>query len=149
MRISDWSSDVCSSDLVAIDLQALPVDLMSFSAHKTYGPKGIGALFARRKPRVRLEAQIHGGGHERGFRSGTLATHQIVGMGQAFKLAGLEMDAENQRIRGLRDRLWAGLPKLPRVFLNGKLQQREPPPLNDRFEYEAGESLIMEVGREQ
>ena len=94
---------------VVIDLQALKVDLMSFSAHKTYGPKGIGALFVRRKPRVRIEAQIHGGGHERGMRSGTLATHQIVGMGEAFRLARLEMGAENERIRRLRDRLWDGL----------------------------------------
>ncbi|MGB3287924.1 MAG: IscS subfamily cysteine desulfurase [Burkholderiaceae bacterium] len=130
---------------VAIDLQALPVDLMSFSAHKTYGPKGIGALFARRKPRVRLEAQIHGGGHERGFRSGTLATHQIVGMGQAFELARLEMDAEGQRIRGLRDRLWAGLRQIPNVHLNGDARQRVPHNLNVSFDYVEGESLIMSL----
>ncbi|MFW7341220.1 IscS subfamily cysteine desulfurase [Pollutimonas sp. H1-120] len=128
---------------VVIDLQTLPVDLMSFSAHKTYGPKGIGALFARRKPRVRLEAQIHGGGHERGFRSGTLATHQIVGMGQAFELARLEMDQENQRIRGLRDRLWAGLSQIPEICLNGHFQQRVPHNLNVSFSYVEGESLIM------
>ncbi len=128
---------------VAIDLQTLPVDLMSFSAHKTYGPKGVGALFARRKPRVRLEAQIHGGGHERGFRSGTLAPHQIVGMGQAFELARLEMEHENQRIRGLRDRLWAGLSQIPEIYLNGHFQQRVPHNLNVSFNYIQGESLIM------
>ncbi|UYO95198.1 IscS subfamily cysteine desulfurase [Pollutimonas sp. M17] len=130
---------------VAIDLQALPVDLMSFSAHKTYGPKGVGALFARRKPRVRLEAQIHGGGHERGFRSGTLATHQIVGMGQAFELARLEMDAELQRIRVLRDRLWAGLSQIPEIHLNGHARQRVPHNLNVSFDYVEGESLIMSL----
>src|SRR3546814_122654 len=100
---------------VAIDLQALDVDLMSFSAHKTYGPKGVGALYTRRKPRVRIQAQIHGGGHERGLRSGTLPTHQIVGMGEAFRLAGLEMAAENERIQGLRDRLWAGVSHIPDI----------------------------------
>jgi cysteine desulfurase len=128
---------------VAIDLQELPVDLMSFSAHKTYGPKGIGALFVRRKPRVRLEAQIHGGGHERGFRSGTLATHQIVGMGHAFELARLEMDDDNQRIRILRDRLLSGLSDIPEIYLNGHLQQRVPHNLNVSFNYVEGESLIM------
>lgn len=128
---------------VKIDLQALDVDLMSFSAHKTYGPKGVGALFVRRKPRVRLEAQIHGGGHERGFRSGTLATHQIVGMGEAFRLAGLEMDAENQRIRALRDRLWEGLSAIDEIYLNGSLDQRVPHNLNLSFNYIEGEALIM------
>src|SRR5512135_317014 len=107
-----------------IDLQALKVDLMSFSAHKTYGPKGIGALYIRRKPRVRLEAQMHGGGHERGFRSGTLATHQIVGMGEAYRLARLEMAAERERIRVLRDRLLAGLNRMEEVFVNGHLEHR-------------------------
>ena len=108
---------------MAIDLATLKVDLMSFSAHKTYGPKGIGALFVRRKPRVRLNAQMHGGGHERGFRSGTLATHQIVGMGEAFRLARLEMTSENERIRRLRDRLLHGLSDIEQVFVNGNLEQ--------------------------
>src|SRR5690606_26400889 len=128
---------------IQIDLQALDVDLMSFSAHKTYGPKGVGALFIRRKPRVRLDAQIHGGGHERGFRSGTLATHQIVGMGEAFRLARLEMADENQRIRVLRDRLWAGLSGIDEVYLNGSLDQRVPHNLNLSFSYIEGESLLM------
>lgn len=130
---------------VAIDLQALPVDLMSFSAHKTYGPKGIGALYVSRKPRVRLEAQMHGGGHERGFRSGTLATHQIVGMGEAFRIAKEEMVAENQRIRALRDRLWAGLSSIEEVYLNGDLDQRVPHNLNVSFNYVEGESLMMAI----
>jgi cysteine desulfurase len=130
---------------VPIDLAALKVDLMSFSAHKTYGPKGIGALYVRRKPRVRIEAQIHGGGHERGFRSGTLATHQIVGMGEAFRLAKLEMATENERIRMLRDRLWRGLSEMEEVFLNGDLDQRVPHNLNVSFNYVEGESLIMAI----
>ncbi len=130
---------------VEIDLEVLKVDLMSFSAHKTYGPKGMGALFIRRKPRVRVEAQIHGGGHERGFRSGTLATHQIVGMGEAFHLAKLEMQTENARIRQLRDRLWAGLSSMEEVFLNGDLEQRVPHNLNVSFNFVEGESLIMAV----
>jgi cysteine desulfurase len=130
---------------VEIDLQALKVDLMSFSAHKTYGPKGMGALYVRRKPRVRLEAQIHGGGHERGFRSGTLATHQIVGMGEAFRLAKLEMHTENERIRMLRDRLWAGLCEMEEVFLNGDLGQRVAHNLNVSFNFVEGESLVMAV----
>ncbi len=130
---------------VAIDLQALKVDLMSFSAHKTYGPKGIGALFVRRKPRVRLEAQIHGGGHERGMRSGTLASHQIVGMGEAFRLARLEMDAENERIRALRDRLWNGLSDIEEIYLIGHLTRRVAHNLNVSFNYVEGESLIMAV----
>jgi cysteine desulfurase len=128
-----------------IDLQALKVDLMSFSAHKTYGPKGIGALYVRRKPRVRLEAQMHGGGHERGFRSGTLATHQIVGMGEAFRLAKLEMAAENERIRSMRDKLLAGMSQMEEVFVNGHLERRVPHNLNVSFNFVEGESLIMAV----
>ena len=134
-----------STGKVAIDLQKLKVDLMSFSAHKTYGPKGIGALYVRRKPRVRLEAQMHGGGHERGFRSGTLATHQIVGMGEAFRLARLEMATENERIRALRDRLWAGLSRIEEVYLNGDIDKRVPHNLNVSFNYVEGESLIMAI----
>jgi cysteine desulfurase len=130
---------------VAIDLASLPVDLMSFCAHKTYGPKGIGALYVRRKPRIRLEAQMHGGGHERGFRSGTLPTHQIVGMGEAFRLATEEMGAENERVRMLRDRLWAGLSTMQDVYLNGSLEQRVPHNLNVSFAYVEGESLIMAI----
>ena len=130
---------------VLIDLADLKVDLMSFSAHKTYGPKGMGALFVRKKPRIRLEAQIHGGGHERGFRSGTLATHQIVGMGEAFRLAKLEMNTENERIRMLRDRLYKGLKDIPEVFINGDMEQRVPHNLNISFNYVEGESLIMGV----
>jgi cysteine desulfurase len=128
-----------------IDLQALKVDLMSFSAHKTYGPKGVGALYVRRKPRVRLEAQMHGGGHERGFRSGTLATHQIVGMGEAYRLAKLEMAAENERIRAMRDKLFAGMSQMEEVFLNGHLERRVPHNLNVSFNFVEGESLIMAV----
>ncbi len=134
-----------STGKVAIDLADLKVDLMSFSAHKTYGPKGMGALFVRKKPRIRLEAQIHGGGHERGFRSGTLATHQIVGMGEAFRLAKLEMNTENERIRMLRDRLYRGLKDIPEVFINGDMEQRVPHNLNISFNYVEGESLIMGV----
>ncbi len=130
---------------VAIDLQSLKVDLMSFSAHKTYGPKGIGALYVRRKPRVRLEAQMHGGGHERGFRSGTLATHQIVGMGEAFHIAREEMAAENERIRMLRDRLWNGLSSMEEVYLNGDMERRVPHNLNVSFNFVEGESLIMAI----
>ncbi len=130
---------------IVVDLAKLKVDLMSFSAHKTYGPKGIGALYIRRKPRVRIEAQIHGGGHERGFRSGTLASHQIVGMGEAFRLARLEMVSENERIRMLRDRLWAGLKQMDEVFLNGDMDQRVPHNLNVSFNYVEGESLIMAI----
>jgi len=128
-----------------IDLKTLPVDLMSFSAHKTYGPKGIGALYVRRKPRVRLEAQMHGGGHERGMRSGTLATHQIVGMGEAFRLAREEMAAENERVRMLRDRLYNGLKDIEEVHLNGDLEQRVPHNLNVSFNFVEGESLIMAI----
>jgi cysteine desulfurase len=130
---------------LAIDLAKLKVDLMSFSAHKTYGPKGMGALFVRRKPRVRLEAQMHGGGHERGMRSGTLPTHQIVGMGEAFRLARLEMDADNARIRKLRDKLWAGLSQIEEVYLNGDLERRVPHNLNVSFNFVEGESLIMAI----
>jgi len=130
---------------VDIDLQTLKVDLASFSAHKVYGPKGIGALYVRRKPRVRLEAQMHGGGHERGFRSGTLATHQIVGMGEAFRLARLEMAAENERIRALRDRLYQGLSQMEEVYVNGDMTQRVPHNLNISFNYVEGESLIMAI----
>ncbi|CAI8777189.1 MULTISPECIES: IscS subfamily cysteine desulfurase [Methylococcus] len=130
---------------VEIDLEQLPVDLMSFSAHKTYGPKGIGALYVRRKPRIRLKAQMHGGGHERGLRSGTLATHQIVGMGEAFRIAREEMAAENERIRRLRDRLLAGLADMEEVFINGDLEQRVPHNLNISFNYVEGESLMMAI----
>ena len=130
---------------VDIDLEKLKVDLMSFSAHKTYGPKGIGALYVRRKPRVRLETQMHGGGHERGFRSGTLATHQIVGMGEAFRLAKLEMASENARIKKLRDRLWNGVSSMDAVYLNGDLVHRVPHNLNVSFAFVEGESMIMAV----
>ena len=130
---------------LAIDLGALPVDLMSFSAHKTYGPKGIGALYVRRKPRARLEAQMHGGGHERGLRSGTLATHQIVGMGEAFRIAGEEMGAEIERMRVLRDRLWTGLQGVEEVYLNGDAERRVAHNLNVSFNFVEGESLIMAV----
>jgi cysteine desulfurase len=128
---------------LAIDLSALPVDLMSLSAHKTYGPKGIGALYVRRKPRVRIEAQMHGGGHERGLRSGTLPTHQIVGMGEAYRLARESMGAENERIRSLRDRLLAGLQDIPEVRINGHVEQRVPHNLNISFQFVEGESLLM------
>jgi len=130
---------------VEIDLEKLPVDLMSFSAHKTYGPKGIGALYVRRKPRVRIEAQMHGGGHERGMRSGTLAPHQIVGMGEAFRIAREEMALENARIRRLHERLLAGLMEIEEVYVNGDLKQRVPHNLNISFNYVEGESLIMAV----
>ncbi|MCD1598975.1 MULTISPECIES: IscS subfamily cysteine desulfurase [Rheinheimera] len=128
---------------VDIDLQTLKVDLMSFSAHKVYGPKGIGALFVRRKPRIRLEAQMHGGGHERGMRSGTLPTHQIVGMGEAFRIAKLEMADENKRITALRDRLLEGVKDIEQVFLNGNREHRVPQITNISFNYVEGESLIM------
>jgi cysteine desulfurase len=128
-----------------IDLTKLPVDLMSFSAHKTYGPKGIGALYVRRKPRIRLEAQMHGGGHERGMRSGTLATHQIVGMGEAFRIAREEMATENERVRMLRDRLYNGLKDIEEVHLNGDMEQRVPHNLNVSFNFVEGESLIMAI----
>lgn len=134
-----------STGKVPIDLGRLKVDLMSFSAHKTYGPKGIGALYVRRKPRIRLEAQMHGGGHERGMRSGTLATHQIVGMGAAFRIAAEEMATENERIRMLRDRLWAGISTLDEVHLNGDMQRRVPHNLNASFNFVEGESLMMAI----
>lgn len=127
----------------AIDLQDMKVDLMSLSAHKAYGPKGIGALFVRRKPRVRIEAQMHGGGHERGMRSGTLATHQIVGMGEAFRLAKEEMAADNERILMLRNRLLNGLKDIEEIYINGDLEQRIPGNLNVSFNFIEGESLIM------
>jgi cysteine desulfurase len=130
---------------VHIDLATTKVDLMTFTAHKTYGPKGVGALYIRRKPRVRLEAQMHGGGHERGLRSGTLPTHQIVGMGEAFRIAKEEMDAENSRIRQLRDRLVAGLQEMEEVYINGDMEQRVPHNLNVSFNYVEGESLIMAI----
>ncbi len=130
---------------VEIDLSSLKVDLMSFSAHKTYGPKGIGALYIRRKPRIRLEAQMHGGGHERGFRSGTLATHQIVGMGEAFRIARLEMENENKRIKALRDRLFKGLSDIEQVFINGDMEHRVPHNLNISFAYIEGESMLMAI----
>ncbi|HEY9379921.1 MAG TPA: aminotransferase class V-fold PLP-dependent enzyme, partial [Burkholderiales bacterium] len=130
---------------VVIDLKKLKVDLMSFSAHKTYGPKGVGALYVRRKPRVRLEAQTHGGGHERGMRSGTLATHQIVGMGEAYRIAREDMVSENERIRHLRDKLLAGLSEIEEVYVNGDVEYRVPHNLNMSFNFVEGESLIMAV----
>jgi cysteine desulfurase len=130
---------------VKIDLENTKVDLMSFSAHKTYGPKGIGALYVRRKPRVRIEAQMHGGGHERGLRSGTLATHQIVGMGEAFRIAREEMDSELSRIQALRDRLAKGLMEMEEVYINGDMAHRVPHNLNVSFNYVEGESLIMAI----
>ncbi len=132
-----------SAGKVPIDLSVMKVDLMSFSAHKVYGPKGIGALYVRRKPRVRLEAQIHGGGHERGMRSGTLPTHQIAGMGEAFRIAREEMKEEGERIQALRNRLWEGLKSIEAVHLNGSLAQRVSGNLNVSFAYVEGESLIM------
>jgi cysteine desulfurase len=130
---------------VAIDLQTLPVDLMSLASHKSYGPKGIGALYVRRKPRVRLEAQMHGGGHERGMRSGTLPTHQCVGMGEAFAIAKAEMGTEIERIRMLQQRLLAGISKIEQVFVNGDLERRVPHNLNASFNFVEGESLIMGI----
>ena len=130
---------------VAIDLASLPVDLMSLASHKTYGPKGIGALYVRRKPRVRIEAQMHGGGHERGMRSGTLATHQIVGMGEAFAIAKAEMGVESERIRMLSKRLIDGLKDIDQTFLNGHAEQRVPHNVNISFNFVEGESLIMGI----
>ena len=130
---------------VTIDLEKLPVDLMSFSAHKTYGPKGVGALYVRRKPRIRIEAQMHGGGHERGMRSGTLATHQIVGMGEAFRIAREEMQEENARIKKLQKRLLDGLTEIDETYINGDLDKRVPHNLNISFNYVEGESLIMAI----
>lgn len=134
-----------SAGKIDIDLSKLPVDLMSFSAHKIYGPKGIGALYVRRKPRIRLEAQMHGGGHERGMRSGTLATHQIVGMGEAFAIAQVEMAEENKRIIALRERLLAGFSDMEEVVVNGDLEARIPGNLNISFNYVEGESLMMAI----
>ena len=128
-----------------IDLEVLKVDLMSFCAHKTYGPKGIGALYVRRKPRVRIEAQIHGGGHERGMRSGTLATHQIVGMGECFRIAKEEMATENDRLLMLRNRLYDGFKDMEEVYVNGDLEQRVAGNLNISFNYVEGESLMMSL----
>ena len=130
---------------VAIDLEKLPVDLMSLASHKTYGPKGQGALYVRRKPRVRIEAQMHGGGHERGMRSGTLATHQIVGMGEAFRIAREEMGTELERIRSLQTRLLDGLQDIEQVFINGDLVHRVPHNVNASFNYVEGESLMMGI----
>ena len=130
---------------VIIDLQQLKVDLMSFSAHKTYGPKGVGALYVRRKPRVRLEAQMHGGGHERGMRSGTLAPHQCVGMGEAFRIAREEMATENDRVRMLRDKLLKGFQEMEEVYVNGDMDNRVPHNLNISFNFVEGESLIMAI----
>jgi cysteine desulfurase len=130
---------------VAIDMDTLPVDLMSLASHKTYGPKGIGALYVRRKPRVRLEAQMHGGGHERGMRSGTLPTHQCVGMGEAFRIARLEIGAESERVRMLQQRLLAGISQIEQVFINGHLERRVPHNVNASFNYVEGESLIMGI----
>lgn len=130
---------------VAIDMAQLPIDLMSLASHKTYGPKGIGALYVRRKPRVRIEAQMHGGGHERGMRSGTLPTHQIVGMGEAFRIAREEMEVENQRISMLQQRLLRGLADIEQVYINGNVEKRVPHNLNMSFNYVEGESLIMGV----
>jgi len=130
---------------VAIDLQKTKCDLMTFTAHKTYGPKGVGALYVCRKPRVRIEAQMHGGGHERGLRSGTLPTHQIVGMGEAFRLAKVEMDSEIARIKALRDRLATGLQEIEETYINGDMDHRVPHNLNVSFNYVEGESLIMAV----
>jgi len=130
---------------VEIDLAKLKADLLTITAHKIYGPKGVGALYVRRKPRVRIEAQIHGGGHERGFRSGTLATHQIVGFGEAARLAKAEMATENQRVRALRDRLWNSIKDMEEVYVNGDLERRIPHNLNVSFNFVEGESLIMAV----
>ncbi|WP_353844549.1 IscS subfamily cysteine desulfurase [Thiothrix sp.] len=134
-----------SAGKVPIDIEKLKVDLMSFSAHKIYGPKGMGALYVRRKPRVRIEAQTHGGGHERGMRSGTLPTHQIVAMGEAFRIAKLEMNAENDRILMLRNRLYDGLKDIEEVYVNGDLEQRVAGILNISFNYVEGESLMMSL----
>ena len=132
-----------STGKVPIDLSTLPVDLMSFSAHKTYGPKGVGALFVRRKPRVRIEAQMHGGGHERGMRSGTLATHQIVGMGEAFRIAKEEMDGDIKKIRSLHNKFYDSISKIEEIYVNGDMDNKVSNILNISFAYVEGESLIM------
>lgn len=134
-----------SAGKTEIDMEKMKVDLMSFSAHKVYGPKGIGALYVRRKPRVRIEAQMHGGGHERGMRSGTLATHQIAGMGEAFRIAGEEMASDNEKIRMLRDRMWEGLQDIEEIYLNGDKDQRVAGNLNVSFNFVEGESLMMSL----
>lgn len=134
-----------SAGKIEIDLEKMKVDLMSFSAHKIYGPKGVGALFVRRKPRVRLEAQMHGGGHERGMRSGTLATHQIAGMGEAFRIAAEEMQKDNAHLAALRDRFWAGIEDIEEVYLNGDADQRIPGNMNVSFNFVEGESLMMSL----
>lgn len=134
-----------STGKVEIDMETTKVDLMSFSAHKTYGPKGMGALYVRRKPRARIEAQIHGGGHERGMRSGTLATHQIVGMGEAFRIAKEDMAADNEKTRMLRDRMWEGLQDIEEIYLNGDKDQRVSGNLNVSFNFVEGESLMMSL----
>ena len=132
-----------STGKVPIDLSTLPVDLMSFSAHKTYGPKGVGALFVRRKPRVRIEAQMHGGGHERGMRSGTLATHQIVGMGEAFRIAKEEMDGDIKKIQSLHNKFYDSISKIEEIYVNGDMNNKVSNILNISFAYVEGESLIM------
>jgi len=132
-----------SAGKIEIDMEAMKVDLLSLSAHKIYGPKGIGALYVRRKPRVRIEAQMHGGGHERGMRSGTLATHQIVGMGEAFRIAKDEMVAESERLLGLRNRIWDGIKDMEEIYINGDMEQRIAGNINVSFNFVEGESLIM------
>lgn len=134
-----------SAGKVEIDMEAMQIDLMSFSAHKIYGPKGMGALYVRRKPRVRIEAQMHGGGHERGMRSGTLATHQIVGMGEAFRVAKEDMAKDNEHARMLRDRLWDGFQDIEEIYLNGDMSRRVPGNLNVSFNFVEGESLMMSL----
>jgi cysteine desulfurase len=134
-----------ASGKIELDMNSQPIDLLSLSAHKTYGPKGIGALYVRRKPRVRIEAQMHGGGHERGMRSGTLPTHQIAGMGEAYRLAKLHMGSENERIRALRDRLMQRLSDIPEIIINGSVDQRVPHNLNVSFQFVEGESLLMGI----
>lgn len=134
-----------SAGKIEIDLETMKVDLLSLCGHKIYGPKGVGALYVRRKPRVRIEAQIHGGGHERGMRSGTLATHQIVGMGEAFRLAKIEMDAEKEKLIKLRDRFWSQISDMEEVYVNGSFDQRYPGNLNVSFAFVEGESLLMSL----
>ena len=134
-----------SAGKIEIDLETMKVDLLSLCSHKVYGPKGIGALYVRRKPRVRIEAQIHGGGHERGMRSGTLATHQIVGMGEAFRIAKIEMDAEKEKLIKFRDRFWSQIKDMEEVYVNGSFDQRYPGNLNVSFAFVEGESLLMSL----
>ena len=144
-RVIFHTDAVQAAGKIEIDTAVLKVDLLTLTAHKMYGPKGIGALYIRKKPRVRIEAQIHGGGHERGMRSGTLPTHQIVGLGEAARLAKLEMAADSERIRMLRDRLWAGLSSIEEVYANGDMEKRIPGNLNVSFNFVEGESLIMAI----